>query len=62
MGALVSSDRAGLFQNLTKSELMPFQDLTYNGGHLRTDLVKVFLPLPRMEALLKCLRTFLQVG
>jgi hypothetical protein len=48
--------------NLTKSELTPSQDLNYIGSHRWTNLRKVFLPLPHMEALMKCLKTFLQLG
>jgi hypothetical protein len=49
--------RAGFILNLTQSELTPSQDLTYIGSRLQTDLGKVFLPpLPRMEALMKCLK------
>ena len=54
--------RAGFILNLTKSEPTPSQDLTYIGGRLRMDVGKVFLPPPRTEALLKCVRTFLRVG
>ena len=54
--------RAGFIINLTKSEPCPSQDLVFIGGRLRTDLGMEFLPPKRVEALLACVRTFLQVS
>ena len=52
----------GFILNLKKSDLEPSQDLVYLGARFRTDLGAVFLPPPKVEALVSLARTFMQVG
>ena len=52
----------GFIINLKKSDLDPCQDLVYVGARFRTDLGMVFLPKPRLAALVACAQAFLQVG
>ena len=52
----------GFLLNLPKSDLSLTQDITYIGGQFRMDLVMIFLPPARNEALQACPHTFLRVG
>ena len=54
--------QGGFIINVKKSDLTPTQDLVYIGGRFNTAVGRVFLPLPRLEALIKCVTTFMQVG
>ena len=54
--------QAGYILNLKKSDLIPTQDLVYIGGRFRSDLGKVFLPIPRRTVLISTVQSFLQIG
>lgn len=50
----------GFLLNLPKCQLSPSQDLVFIGARFRTDLGRVFLPVPRILTLVSLARRFLQ--